>query len=154
MEQIDGVVIEGRLYRYPGVTYRTNCGIMLSFQNDSHKWNGIYPGMSWDDFYNNHAKMNIELLTPSVAHHKTRYPLFVWPFKPVGTCQRFKCDENTDSKYCSMDCWYYETLDIIKQAIQNANSVEAADANVRLMERVVSQYGPLVQLSTYTNSAS
>lgn len=154
MRQIEGVEADGRLYRYPGITYQTDCGVLLNFQNDSHKWEGIYPGMSWDDFYNELSWLNIELLTPAVATKRMRYPLFMWPFKNMGTCQRWRCNETTTFKFCSLDCWYFDTLDTIKGAIKSAPTIGDVEANVRFMERVMSKYGSLVKFGSDAESTS
>lgn len=152
MKQIGGININGNLYRYSGITYQMECGIIVSFQNGAHKWDGIYPGKSWDQFYNELSLLNIELLTPHIISKRLREPLFMWAFKIPGICQR--CEEPTTSKFCSIDCWYFDTLEMIRQAIETAPYLTDVEANVRFMERVIRKYGPLIKFGSDAECAS
>lgn len=154
MRQITAIEINGQLYRYPGVTYQTDCGVLLSFQKDTQKWDGVYPGYSWDKFYEDLLSMNTDLITPDVAKRYRTCPLFIWPFKEVGMCQRPVCDQSTESQYCSVDCWYFDTLEMIRYAIANASSLNIVDANVRYMEKLIAKFGSSIQLCSDAHGAS
>lgn len=154
MRQASAIEVHGKLFRFPGVLCQTDNGILLCFQKDSYKWQGVYPGYSWDAFYNDLVIMNIELITPAVMEKRLMEPLFIWPFKDAGICQRPTCNEATSSKYCSVDCWYYDTIEMIRYAIAHASTLAIVDANIKYMERLVAKFGSLVQVGSDSESAS
>lgn len=103
--------IMNRELAYEGVVYRTNdAQILLRFHRGSEAWLGVYPGCSFDCYYDEVIHSLCEM-DPEILVERQHVPLIVFPTKDVGLCQNQECDKATQYKYCSISCWFFTMLD-------------------------------------------
>lgn len=78
--------------------YATDGGVMLNFANRIEPWVGMFPGCSFDDYYDS----VLPRLTGTAPN--TSLPILVVARHLEGHCEA--CRVDTSHKYCSMKCWY------------------------------------------------
>ena len=113
---------------YQGEVFKTDQGTLLLFMCDAERWVGLWPGMSWDTFYDKYYPQYTSL--PS---YRFKAPV-IWIGPYVNYCRRAviggqngeygwlvrnkryeeadrlvlkpQCDKVTKYRHCSFECWY------------------------------------------------
>ena len=127
---------------YNGKVFRTNQGTLLLFMGGAEKWLGPWPNLTWDILYDNYAPRYMELTA-----NFTKMPL-IWIGPHTKFCRgpiiggrygefqylvstdqygaakkliiKPRCNNITNFKCCSFDCWYLSEQQAITNDIKYA----------------------------------
>lgn len=157
MKRVDGIQIGKRIFRYGPNVFQTETGALLKFTSDAEKWEGVFPGCSWDLFYDEVMPRLCGDDVNILAVKERRIVPIVIQGRDVGKCRR--CSATTSFKFCSISCWFFETVEMTRDIIANADHVDKVDRNARFIERMYAMFGQqvdadLVQVGCDPESAS
>lgn len=132
-----------RLEDYEGVVYQTeNTKILLRFHDGSEAWQGMYPGCSFDHYYDDvMSDLGPDEVDELILLQRQFFPTIVYPFKDVGVCQRPECDKQTQYKYCSLNCWYLNGVETSKYAVDTAITEYDLECALDFYRKLTSRYG-------------
>lgn len=143
MRKFDAIRMGFKTFIYDGIIYQTDrMKILLCFYNGSEAWQGMYPGCSFDHYYDDiMPKLGPDCIDPYILNQRQTIPTMIYPFKNIGICQKPQCSNRVDYKYCSLMCWLTNSVDINQYTINNAeNSIERENA-LNFRRKLTSQYG-------------
>lgn len=143
MDIINGIEVNGRIDRYNGILSRTNCGILINFHNGEENLQGIFPGCSWDDYYD---ILLPTMTSPTNIEIQNRYtsPISYWSSKPIGICSRNECNANTNYRYCSLKCWYINLINVTNNQIRNSKTTKELNQATNFKNGLEKEFGSLV----------
>lgn len=142
MKRIDGIQIGSQIFRYGSNVFQTDGGVLLMFTAGADKWAGVFPGCSWDHFYDNiMVNLNCQYMVPLVFKQRFSKPTII-EGSTIGSC--VKCSEPTDYKFCSVSCWFFDTIELVRNIIAEADSQSKIDRNVAFVEQMVLMFGQQV----------
>ena len=135
--------MKDQLIRYQGEIYQTEVmKILLCFYGGSEAWEGVFPGVGFDDYYDDIAfRLGPDRIDPDILTERRAYPTMIYPAKQIGTCHKEACDKNTEFKYCSLYCWYTNSLDINQSRIDNADTLTERNEAINFRDRLIQQFG-------------
>lgn len=129
---------------YQGYVSRTNGGILLLFTNGADKWQGPWPGMTWDILYDKYTPRYTKLPSeckdvPAIiigpCTDYCRGPIIGGDYGEfhylMSTNQYEKanqliikqmCYNLTNYQHCSFECWYLSEQQALKDDIQYIKS--------------------------------
>lgn len=139
MKKIDGVQIGAHIFRYGDNVFQTNEGAMLKFTNGAEHLLGIWPGCSWDRFYD---EVMIELGYPHINAMVLKQRRTVPVIISNDACP--KCGNKGDYKFCSISCWFFYTIDIERDIIANAETMAKIERHVHFVQQMVRMFGQQV----------
>lgn len=129
-------------HNYNGPIYQTDrMKILLCFYGGSEFWLGMYPECSFDHYYDDVIfKLSPEEIDPDILAQRQTIPTLIFPFRELGLCQKPMCDNQTGYKYCSMTCWYTNSVDTHQYTIDTGSDSEREEA-LSFKQKLVNQYG-------------
>lgn len=163
MKQIDGLQINNRIFRYGSKIFQTDGGFLLKFTSGTEAWQGIFPGCSWDRFYDDiMIDLNPTQHNPKALAQRFLIPTLIVSFKDVGICAKDECTNSTVYKFCSISCWFFDTIDMTRRIISRSHNQEEIEQQVAFVEQLAKIFGTqvdeeqanLIQLSGDAHSAS
>jgi hypothetical protein len=142
MKKIDGIQIGGQILRYGSNVFQTDGGYLLKFTSGAEQWQGVFPGCSWDEFYDT-VMMGLcsKNLKTSVLKQRRAIPTLIVG-SDVGSC--WQCRIDTEYKFCSVSCWFFYTIEMTRQIIAESDSLQKIDYHTSFVEQMVALYGKQV----------
>lgn len=143
MRKISAIAAKGHLIRYGGELRQTETmKILLCFYGGSEAWKGMFPGADFDHYYDDIMfQLGPEQIDPNILIERRTYPTMIYPAKEIGVCHREICSKATEFKYCSLHCWYTNSLDHNQYTIDNADTVDERNAAIVFRGKLVKQFG-------------
>lgn len=145
MKRLAGTQIDDRTFYYDGALYQTNRGYLLNFHEGSDTWKGIFPGTSWDEYYDEILPLLSNRPTAQAQVDRMTDPTVIWPLKPVDTCQFDRCNNKVQNKYCSIECWYTTMLERTRRSYLNAKNDRERLIKYNFLQRLEIIYGPILE---------
>lgn len=142
MRKIKALAVKDHLIRYQGELYQTETmKILLCFYAGSEAWRGMFPGIDFDDYYDEIMfQLGPDRIDPNILYERRTYPTLIYPSKPIGICHRETCEQKTEFKYCSLYCWYTNTLDHNQHAIDTAETLTERNEILNFRYKLVAQF--------------
>lgn len=144
MKKIDGIQIGDRILRYGSNVFQTDGGYLLKFTSGAEQWQGVFPGCSWDQFYDTvMTNLNSRHYKVLVLKERRSIPIII-AGSNIGSCQQ--CSVETEYEFCSVSCWFFNTIEMARQTIAESDSQSKIDQQVAFVEQMVALYGEQVDV--------
>lgn len=128
-------------YNYGGPIYQTEqMKFLLCFHAGSEFWLGVYPGCSFDHYYDDVMfQLGPDEIDQAILEQRRTIPTMIYPFRELGKCQKPLCENETAYKYCSITCWYTNSLDTHQYTIDTGTDSEREVA-VDFKRKLINQF--------------
>lgn len=143
MKEINGIQVGSQIFKYGSKVFQTDGGFLLKFINDADKWLGVFPGCSWDRFYDEvMISLSYPCINKLVFKQRLARPTIIDGSNNAGSC--YKCGSSTDYKFCSVSCWFFHTIELERQIIADADNIAKIERQVYFVEQMVNLFGQQV----------